>query len=188
MPQGVLKLVAIIHLFFTSWMLDWLEFLLEHKMRNHYFTRSRLVAVALVGVFAVPATSLAAEFMVPMDQVRMVTFRAPVSTVFVGNPQIADITVVDSTRIFLMGKNFGTTNLVALDENGNQISNDRITVQTRTGDVVTLHRGKSQTTVACIADRCQNAPLPGDSAEDFSAVSEQIAAREDEVIAAASSN
>ena len=66
---------------------------------------------------------MGAEFTVPMDQVRMITFQAPISTVFVGNPQIADVTVVDSTRIFLMGKNFGTTNLVALDADGNQLSN-----------------------------------------------------------------
>jgi hypothetical protein len=123
-----------------------------------------------------------------MDQVRMITFRAPVSTVFVGNPQIADVTVVDSTRIFLMGKNFGTTNLMALDENGNQVSNDRITVQTRDGALVTLHRGKSQTTMACVGGRCQNAPLPSDTPEDFTAVSNQISAREGEIVSAADGN
>ncbi len=157
-------------------------------MRKHLFTRNRLAAAALCSVLTTPLAAAAAEYSVPMDQVRMITFRAPVSTVFVGNPQIADVTVVDATRIFLMGKNFGTTNLMALDEDGNQISNDRITVQARAGSVVTLHRGTSQTTMACVGGRCQSAPVPGDAAEDFTAVNEQITVRENEIIAAATNN
>jgi len=157
-------------------------------MRKQFFTRNHLAATVMCGVLTTPFATLAAEFTVPMDQVRMITFRAPVSTVYVGNPQIADVTVIDSSRVFLMGKNFGTTNLVALDMDGNQVSNDRITVQTRAGEVVTLHRGKSQTTIACVGGRCQNAPVPGDTVEDFTAVNNQITAREDEIVAAASGN
>lgn len=157
-------------------------------MRKHLFARNHLAAAALCSVLTTPFAASAAEYTVPMDQVRMITFGAPVSTVFVGNPQIADVTVVDSTRIFLMGKNFGTTNLMALDENGNQLSNDRITVRSRAGAVVTLHRGASQTTMACVAGRCQNAPIPGDAVEDFTAVNGQITTREGEIVAAASDN
>jgi Flp pilus assembly secretin CpaC len=157
-------------------------------MRKHLFTRNRLAAAALCGVLTTPLAAAAADYNVPMDQVRMITFGAPVSTVFVGNPQIADVTVVDATRVFLMGKNFGTTNLMALDEDGNQVSNDRITVQARSGSVVTLHRGKAQTTMACAGGRCQSAPVPGDSVDDFTAVNQQMTVREDEIVAAATNN
>ena len=177
-----------IHVSFTAPRICWRRHLVELKMRKHLITRDRLAAAALFGVLTMPMAASAAEYTVPMDQVRMITFAAPVSTVFVGNPQIADVTVVDSTRIFLMGKNFGTTNLMALDEYGNQVSNDRITVQTRDGAVVTLHRGKFQTTMACVGGRCQNAPLPGDAPEEFTAVSGQITTRQGEIVAAAGAN
>ena len=154
-------------------------------MRKQQLTRNCLAAAMLSGVLITPIAARAAEFTVPMDQVRMITFRAPISTVFVGNPLIADVTVIDETRVFLMGKNFGTTNLVALDETGNQIANDSITVQTRAGEVVTLHRGAAQTTMACVNGRCQSAPIPGDATEEFTAVSEQMSAREGEIAAAA---
>ncbi|MGY9105442.1 MAG: pilus assembly protein N-terminal domain-containing protein [Alphaproteobacteria bacterium] len=154
-------------------------------MRKPFLTRNRLAATALCAVLTTPFAALAADFTVPMDQVRMITFRAPISTVFVGNPLIADVTVVDPTRIFLMGKNFGTTNLVALDEDGNQISNDRITVQSRDGEVVTIHRGSDQMTMACLGGRCQSAPVPGDAVEEFEAVSEQMTARDGEIASAA---
>ncbi len=128
----------------------------------------------------------AAELTVPMDEVRMITFRTPVKTVFVGNPLIADVTVVDATRIFILGKNFGTTNLVALDDAGRQIVNDRITVLGRTGSIVTLQRGRAQTTLACAGARCQVAPQPGDDAESFGVVADQINSREADLRAAAS--
>ena len=154
-------------------------------MRNANNRASRLAAMLFCGVLSAPIAASAADLSVPMDQVRIVTFRTPVKTVFVGNPLIADVTVVDSTRIFLMGKNFGTTNLIALDEYGNQVSNDRIVVQTRGGDVVTLHRGSAQTTMACIDGRCQSAPVPGDQPEAYTAVNDQISTREEDIVATA---
>lgn len=154
-------------------------------MRKNSSSTKALAAALLCGALTVPFAASAADLTVPMDQVRMITFRSPVKTVFVGNPLIADVTVVDSTRIFLMGKNFGTTNLVALDDAGNQISNDRVTVQARGGDVVTLHRGSSQTTMACAGGRCQTSPQPGDEQEAYTTVNDQLANREQTLTTAA---
>ena len=70
-----------------------------------------------------------ARLSVPMDEVRMVTFVKPVATVYVGNPMIADITVIDSRHVFVLGKAFGATNIIALDSNGKrdrQQSADRL--------------------------------------------------------------
>jgi len=153
-------------------------------MRMTRFQTTRFAAALLCGALVAPLAASAADLNGPMDQVRIVTFRSPVSTVFVGNPLIADVTVIDSTRIFLMGKNFGTTNLIALDDSGNQISNDRITVQTRGGEIVTLHRGAAQTTMACVGGRCQMAPLPGDQADTF-VVNDQMTSRDDDISAVA---
>jgi hypothetical protein len=112
----------------------------------------------------------ARDIAVPMDEVRIVTFPQPVSTVYVGNPAIADVTVIDSRRVFLLGKNFGSTNLVALDPKGNPTVSQRITVYSRQGSTVTLHRGANQTTFACAGARCEAAPVPGDENTSFDAV------------------
>ena len=152
------------------------------------FRGLRILSVILAragGSLLACGIAAAAELTVPMDEVRIVTFRTPVKTVLVGNPLIADVTVVDATRIFIMGKNFGTTNLVALDNSGRQIVNHRITVLSRTGSVVTLQRGRAQTTLACAGTRCQVAPQPGDDAEPFG-VADQINSREASLRAAAS--
>lgn len=107
---------------------------------------------------------------VPMDQVRMVTFDQPVATVYVGNPAIADVTVIDSRRVFVLGKAFGATNVVALDSHGAQVVDKPLTVYGRTANVVTLNRGANQVTYACAAARCETAPLPGDATAAYQAV------------------
>src|SRR5689334_6167193 len=116
---------------------------------------SRFAPVAAVAAFMFAGAAHAAGLSVPMDEGRLVTFRAPVKTVFVGNPLIADVTVVDDTHVFLVGKNFGSTNLVVLNDEGVQIANERITVYGGSTNVVTLQRGPSQTTLACADGRCQ---------------------------------
>jgi Flp pilus assembly secretin CpaC len=120
----------------------------------------------------------AAEIKIPLDQVRIITFKKPVKTVFVGNPVIADITVIDPLHVFLLGKNFGTTNIVALDGAGHESANEQITVLDRPGSVVTLQRGTGKTTLNCTSSRCEAAPTPGDEAVPYAAVTGEIDRRE----------
>lgn len=121
-----------------------------------------LISLGFVACLACAAPALAGTLSVPMDEVRMVTFVKPVATVYVGNPMIADITVIDSRHVFVLGKAFGATNIIALDSNGREIANNPLTVFGRTSNIVTLNRGDQQVTYACAAARCETAPLPGD--------------------------
>ena len=147
------------------------------RIPNRFRARSAALAGA-AGIILACGAALAEDVPVAMDQMRLVTFSAPVKTVLVANPVIADVTVIDAKRIFVLGKNFGTTNLVALDAAGNPVANDQIVVSGREGQVVTLQRGAAQTTLACSGDRCQVAPVPGDDKEPFESVSGQIEKRE----------
>jgi hypothetical protein len=124
----------------------------------------------LSGLVLASGAAFAAELTIPMDQVRVMTFTKPAKTVFVGNPVIADITVIDRTHVFLMGKNLGNTNIVALDDEGREIANDQVSVVGRSGTTVTVQRGVSQTTLACIEERCSGSPTPGDDPTPFDTV------------------
>ena len=136
------------------------------------------VIAGLTGLLLASSAAHAAGIEVALDQVRIVTFNAPVKTVFVGNPVIADITVIDPTHVFILGKNFGTTNVVALDAKGRETVNEQVTVLERPGSTVTLQRGAGRTTLNCSSARCESTPTPGDDAERFSSVSGQIDNRE----------
>ena len=97
---------------------------------------------------------------------------------FVANPIVADITIIDSSRAFIQGKNIGATQLIALDEQGRETFNDQVTVLNPPGSVVTLQRGKAQSTLSCIDERCQTAPVVGDATEPFDTTLAQIAKSE----------
>lgn len=137
----------------------------------------RIAFTGFIAALLCAAPATAATLSVPMDEVRMVTFVRPVSTVYIGNPLIADITVIDSRHVFVLGKGFGATNLIALDANGHEIANSPLTVYRRKENIVTLNRGGKQETYACAASRCESAPLPGDDASVYSSV-DQMAKHE----------
>ena len=101
-------------------------------------------------------------FTVAMDEARVVTFPQPVATVFVGNPAIADITIIDSRHAYLLGKTFGVTNVIGMDIDRNMVMNRVVAVTNRSGGAVTLNRGADTYNYTCTASRCETGPRPGD--------------------------
>jgi hypothetical protein len=115
-----------------------------------------------------------------------VAFSQPVSTVYVGNPVVADVSVIDSRHAFVLGKGFGATNIIALNSDGKQVVNEHVTVFGHTGTTVVVHRGAGQATYACANSRCEIAPTPGDDKETYSSRMEQILGHQDAGMKAAS--
>jgi hypothetical protein len=122
---------------------------------------------------------------VVMDQVRIVTFNRPVATVFVGNPTIADATVIDPYHAFVLGKTFGVTNLIALSPQSQTVANQTITVANRSGGVVTLNKGANQYSYACTTAHCEANPVPGDQKGYFEDNSGAVSGHQDQAIKAA---
>lgn len=114
----------------------------------------------------IPLPGFAGEIDVPLDNVKTVTLSRPAKTIYVGNPAVADITLVDARHIFVLGKAFGSTNLVALDASGDETLNDQIIVTNRLVGEVTVQRGIARATMTCTPEHCQQAPAPGDDATD----------------------
>jgi hypothetical protein len=98
---------------------------------------------------------------VVIDQARLISFPKPVKTVYVANPTVVDITMIDSRHAFLLGKTFGMTNMIALAPDGGQISNQQVTVLNNAA-AVTVNRGADQFDYMCTRAHCETAPRPGD--------------------------
>ena len=115
-----------------------------------------------------------AEIHVPLDNVLTITLDRPAKTVYVANPAIADITLIDPRHIFILGKSFGTTNLITLDGSGRETVNEQLIVTERLGRPVTLQRGNAHTNMICTAVDCEAAPAPGDVAGNTANSSDQM--------------
>jgi len=114
-----------------------------------------------------------------LDEVHTLTFNAPVSTVYVGNPSIADVTMIDARHAFVQGKGYGRTNIMALNHDNVMVFNTHITVTGGdAGGTVTLNRGAQRVTLNCVGGRCEATPMPGDSKDAYEGTSGQVAAHQ----------
>ncbi|MBL6852234.1 MAG: pilus assembly protein N-terminal domain-containing protein [Alphaproteobacteria bacterium] len=122
------------------------------------------LTIATAFVFGLSVSqAFAGTVSVPMDEVRTVTFPRPVATVYMGNSTIADVNLIDSRHAFVLGKVFGTTNLIALDSSGHEVSNVYVAVPETRGSTVTVFHGVQQVTMSCGGPRCNVSPVPGDA-------------------------
>lgn len=105
---------------------------------------------------------------VAYDQAKPVRLEAPVKTIVVGNASIAEAMLVNDRLIYIQGRVFGTTNLVALDHHGKEIYKALVTVGAADTAQVTLYRGNAQFTMVC-SPRCERTVTVGDADMDVQA-------------------
>jgi Flp pilus assembly secretin CpaC len=107
-----------------------------------------LVAVAA----ALPAA--AADLSVRKNQSTAIRLSAPARDVVIGNPTIADVSVLDRRSLVVVGKSYGVTNLLVMDHSGRTILNRQIVVSGAADADMTYYQGTEQRSYAC-ADRCE---------------------------------
>ncbi len=140
--------------------------------------RRALFAATLIAASPVYAAGQGNSVALALDEVHTLTFRTPVSTVYVGNPTIADVTMIDARHAFVQGKGYGRTNIMALNRDNVMVFNTHITVTGNNGGgTVTLNRGAQRVTLNCAGGRCEPTPMPGDS-KDSEVVNGQITAHQ----------
>lgn len=114
----------------------------------------RLAAIAVSGVMltglAGVTTALAdAGINILMNQAKILKLSRPADTIIIGNPQIADASVQDSSTIILTGKGFGVTNLVVIDSNGMPLLDEQVIVSRGTANSVRVYRRSTVQTLSC---------------------------------------
>ena len=115
-----------------------------------------------------------------MDEVRTVTFPKPVATVYVGNPAIADINMIDSRHAFVLGKGSAAPTSWRWISDGKQVFEHAMSASWRAKmPPSTLHRGASASPIAAPPAIARRQPQPGDSKECSMPPIGQIAAHQD---------
>lgn len=141
----------------------------RHKMGR--LTLGMTFVAASLGLCMVQAS--ASGFKVEINQTRALHLNAPAAAVMVGNPAIADVTVLGPQLVYVLGRSYGQTNFVALDKQGKQISAFDVNVVAPSSSTVTLTRGAGQLTYNC-TPRCERVAAQGDDTGAFSATVQQM--------------
>ena len=142
--------------------------------------RARFGLRSLVaGILLWPAVCLAApdpdRIAVYVDQAKLVKLPAKVSTIVVGNPLIADVTLQNGGIVVVTGKGYGATNFIAMDRAGEILMDRIIQVEGPTDQVVTVYRGVERESYSCMPI-CQRRVTLGDGEAFFKAASDQAGA------------
>lgn len=125
--------------------------------------RASLLAVVITAAVAAAAPAGATTLQVPIDHSVRLSVAGAAASVVVGNPSIADVTVVDSHTLFVSGRGFGATDVVVLDQLGRTIYAGEVSVGGPAMGHVAVYRGGDRTDLAC-SPSCQPATHIGSKA------------------------
>ncbi len=118
----------------------------------------RRLPLALCASLSLLATAAGAQTLQPAmlsvgdGQAVHIALSGPVRDIVVGDPQIADVSLVNERTLVVMGKKPGATTVLAFDANGRTLADRQVMVTAASG-AVTVQRGPIASTYAC-GDSC----------------------------------
>lgn len=126
---------------------------------------SRLAfAFSLLQGAATAAHANEREILVDLDYARIVKIPEGAQTLVIGNPAVADVTMLKNNKLMVItGKSFGTTNLIVLDQAGGQVGESVITVVPKDNKLV-VQRGQHRESYSCQPE-CRPSIELGDDSE-----------------------
>jgi Flp pilus assembly secretin CpaC len=110
--------------------------------------RTAFALVALATAVAGPALA-GPRLSVALDHSERLSISRPAGSVIVGNPLVADVTVVDQRTLYISGRGYGVTEVVVLDPLGRPVWQGDVVVSAPEGGQVSVYRGSKATEMAC---------------------------------------
>lgn len=124
---------------------------------------------------ATPASCASGDVIVVVDQAKLMKLPDRAATLVIGNPLIADASLQPGGLMVLTGKGYGTTNFIALDQNGKVLMQRRVRVE-GPKEAVSVYRGTERESYSCTPN-CAPQIMLGDSSAAFTATMGQTTAR-----------
>jgi hypothetical protein len=117
-----------------------------------------LVLAALALGLSAAAAAAAGHMTIRLNENRRLVLHGSASTVVVGDPTVADVAMSDAHSVIVLGKGYGTTQLVVTDHAGHTLLAEDITVVEPDSGRVTFYRGVKESDYACDGGRCHALP------------------------------
>jgi Flp pilus assembly secretin CpaC len=141
------------------------------------------VATALFLTVAASAVRADDTIVVHLDEARVIKLPDRASTVVVGNPLIADLSVQPGGLAVITGKSYGATNFLIMDKSGAVLTEHTVEVQGPTDKIVVVYRGIKRSSYSCTPECAARVTL-GDDTQFFSDTLAQMTARNAQSLAA----
>lgn len=121
--------------------------------------RSPLALCACLSLLAATAATAqtpaapSAALSVGAGQAARITLAAPVRDLVVGDPTVADVSLVNERTLVVLGKKAGATTVLAFDARGRALADRQVVVTDIPDQAVIVQRGVAASTYAC-GHRC----------------------------------
>ena len=136
----------------------------------------RFAFLACTIAFASIAQAQAETVNIVLDQASILKLPEKVATIVIGNPSVAAGSLQSGGLLVVTGKGYGTTNLIALDQRGNELAEYALKVSAPKDGHVTIYRGVERETWSCVPN-CERSVVLGDSQTYFETAVSQAGAR-----------
>ncbi|WP_321448738.1 pilus assembly protein N-terminal domain-containing protein [uncultured Cohaesibacter sp.] len=113
---------------------------------------------------------------VKVDRAKVMRVSRAASMVIIGNPAIADATIKDSQTLIITGKQYGTTNLIVLDAEGEPIADEILSVSSAMDSNVVVYKGTDRYTLHC-SPNCEPVYRVGDQKDKLAELNTSIQSR-----------
>lgn len=111
--------------------------------------RKALLAVIAAASVAAPQAFAGQRVVVEKNHVMRVTLSAPAGSVIVGNPEIADVNVVDSRTVYILGKGFGNSAVTITGRDGRALFDGEVVVSGVQQGAITVYKGLKPSLMVC---------------------------------------
>jgi Pilus formation protein N terminal region len=125
-------------------------FLKERVMRRSIWMLSMAFAT-LLGAGSAFAASITT---VDLNQSRRVMLHGTAANVFVGDPAVADVAMIDTHSVIVLGKGYGVTQVLVTDHAGHTLLDSVVAVVGSDAGRVTVFRGQTAQDYHC-SSRCE---------------------------------
>ncbi|AMC13425.1 pilus assembly protein N-terminal domain-containing protein [Liberibacter crescens] len=97
---------------------------------------------------------------IPMGESKIIKFDMPISKVIIGDVRVLDAIETDPQTIVLTTKNYGSTNLVILDKEGNIVIDKTVIVTVSENNTVRIYRQTKREVFSCNPNCESNEIIP----------------------------
>jgi len=140
------------------------------------FQKFVLLASCFLAFVGTSLPGKADQFNIVLDQAMILHLPEKVATIVIGNPSVADGSLQAGGLLVVTGKGYGTTNLIALDNRGNTLTEHILNVSAPKEGRVTVYRGIDRETWSCVP-KCERSVVLGDAPAYFDAAISQTGTR-----------
>jgi len=160
------------------------------RLDRHLRLIPGLAAACLAAIVATsPAGAAEKSVTVFADQAKVLNVPGRPSSVIVGNPMIADVSLQGEVMA-VHGRHFGTTNVIVLDNQGNELAALEVNVIRSGTNELEIFKGGAEGKIVgkysyvCAPD-CESVLMPGDDNDYNTLIAGQVSAKSKEAISSA---